>query len=119
MLQEIARQASSLLAQVTMPTDPENPWMWVAGTAAGMMVLLGGTLGTVFWRVLADKDATIKELQDDRKTLTTELAKTTESLRNMTDVVERQRQTFSEGFAQVHIRIGELMDVVAPRRKAP
>ena len=61
--------------------------------------------------MIGDKDKQIEKLSS-------ELAKTTDTLRTVTDVVERQRVSFTEEFSDLRSIIGELLHLIAPRRKA-
>ena len=101
-----------VLAQVVpMPTDPQNPWLWVAGVAVTLLVTVTTALGGAFWHMIGDKDKQIEKLSS-------ELAKKTDTLRTVTDVGERQRVSFTEEFSDLRSIIGELLDLIAPRRKA-
>lgn len=128
MLQDIASQATNLLAQVTMPDNDTDMWPWVAGTAVGLLVVVCGVVGTLFWHVVGMYKDENTRLREDKKTCESELGKTTESLRGMNDVAERQRLTVAEdtavlakqmqeGFAQIAKLSLELLDVIAPRRR--
>lgn len=97
-----------------MPTEGQGAWMWLAA-------LVVPAFGWFVFRY-------IKRLEAENETLSTELSKTTDSLKGMNDVAEKQRQAFTDGFAEmrrdysarfdrVEQQMREVLDAAAPRTR--